>query len=138
MNPLPGGDSPQESAVWMPPESLQDVARIGGASAVSELLEDFRTDVAALLSELRQAVASDDSAAVKNCVHSIKGSAAQMGAGKLANACRQLEIEIRRNQAVLSESQLEMVESLFEEVAIAIERHPLARKTKPAAGGVEV
>lgn len=133
MEPEPAFDPVSVSgSTWSPPDSLRDLAQRGFANLVSEILDDFRTDVAARLVKLRQAVIARDITIARNEVHSIKGSAAQMGADALAEACRVLEVEAASAGWTLGDSQVEKIEGLFGRVAEEIERHPFSRRTGAA------
>jgi HPt (histidine-containing phosphotransfer) domain-containing protein len=127
VEPKPPSSSaaPENPPGWVLPEALEHLSQSGADSLVTELLGDFRADVAARLLRLRQAVARNDAATIKIEVHSIKGSAAQMGAAGLAAACRQVEIEARTGQGSLTEAQLDGLQALFDEVCRDIGRHPL-------------
>jgi histidine phosphotransfer protein HptB len=92
---------------------------------VAEILKDFRADGAVRVARLRNAVARGDPAAVREEAHSIKGSAAQMGAAELAAACQILESDARAGSLGDARAQLETIESLFDAVNRAIGRHPL-------------
>jgi HPt (histidine-containing phosphotransfer) domain-containing protein len=55
------------------------------------LIETFKTDSAVRISAINDALASQDSDAVRRAAHSFKGSASNMGATNLAELCRRLE-----------------------------------------------
>jgi len=114
--------------VWELPESLSRLARGGDAWLVAEILEDFCQDGRARLSRLRHAAASQDAATVKLEAHSLKGSAAQMGAEGLATGCRALELSASAGLTGGVEAQLDAIEALLEETCRAIARHPLCAK----------
>jgi HPt (histidine-containing phosphotransfer) domain-containing protein len=113
---------------WILPDSLADLARSGATGLVAELLDDFRTDVAVRLARLRTAVASGDAPVIKMEVHSIKGSAAQMGADGLAGACLQLEAEAATHHWNLAPDRVEPIQQQFDQVCEAMRRHPLGAK----------
>jgi two-component system sensor histidine kinase/response regulator len=113
---------------WVLPETLEHLAQGSEAELVAEIMGDFRTDVGVRLLNLRQAVARNDISVIKIEAHSIKGSAAQMGAPELADACLKLEIQARTNSVSDAGSQVETIQALFDEVSLAIQRHPLFRK----------
>jgi len=130
MEPLAGEESACNGE-WQPPEALEHLAHIAGAGAVTELLDAFRTDMVVRLAKLRQAVTNGDGTTMRVEVHSIKGSAAQMGAAKLAARCRELEIEYGRNEWTLQASEVETLQGLFDEASMAMARHRFAGSPGP-------
>jgi HPt (histidine-containing phosphotransfer) domain-containing protein len=120
---------------WVLPEELQHLVQIAGADVVRELLGDFCTDVGNRLLSLRQAVARDDRTTMKIGVHSIKGSAAQMGAADLAAACGKMEIGFSTGEWRISNAQVDQIQALFDEVLTGIARHPLGRMDPVARNG---
>jgi HPt (histidine-containing phosphotransfer) domain-containing protein len=84
------------------PAVVADLRRLrdGGApDLLHHLLELLRADGPRLLAEMREAVANGDAAKLRSSAHSLKGSAANLGARPLADLCRDLE-EIGRTGAV--------------------------------------
>ncbi len=131
-----GIDAPGNRPPWVVPEALEHLARTGAADLVAELLDDFRTDVAARLERLRGALATGDAATVKMEVHSIKGSAAQMGAGDLAAACRKLEVDAGADGWNLAGARVDTIQAEFDKVSADIGRHPLSRKETRLGDGI--
>jgi len=131
MEPLAGREESEGDAEWKPPEALEHLARIAGSGAVTELLDAFRTDMVARLAKLRHAVVDGDGATMRVEVHSIKGSAGQMGAAKLAARCRELEIEYGRNLWTLRASEVETLQGLFDEASMAMARHRFTTSPGP-------
>ncbi|MGO9257738.1 MAG: Hpt domain-containing protein [Bryobacteraceae bacterium] len=121
-------DAPESRPGWALPEALEYLAQSGAANLVTEIMDDFRTDVAARLLKLRQAVADNYGPGIKIEAHSIKGSAAQMGASDLAAACLKLEIDAGPDKWSLAGPQVEAIQALFDQVCLAIGRHPLGGK----------
>jgi HPt (histidine-containing phosphotransfer) domain-containing protein len=86
------------SAVWVLPPALQQLEECGEADLVQELIVMFQTDTAERLEILRTAVAAADYPAARLEAHTIKGSALQVGANRVADVCRQMEAEARKPQ----------------------------------------
>lgn len=124
--PTAAAGGPENHPDWVPPEALQQLAQTGSARVVAELLDDFRRDVTARLLQLRRAIDHNDGPAIRIQVHSIKGSAAQMGADRLAAACLQLELDMVRGVRNVTAADVESIQALFDEVSAAIARHPLS------------
>jgi HPt (histidine-containing phosphotransfer) domain-containing protein len=89
-----GSDFP---AVWVVPEALQQLVECGETDLVDELLTIFQSDTASRLAVLGRAVGAGDVATVKAEAHTIKGSAVQVGANRVAEACLQMETEARKS-----------------------------------------
>ena len=87
----------QSPAVLVVPAALQELAECGDAELVEELIAIFQTDTASRLITLERALAAGDHHAVRVEAHTIKGGAAQMGANRVADFCRQMELEAQRN-----------------------------------------
>jgi len=121
-------DMPENSPDWVLPEALRHLAAEGEAELVGELLGDFRADVAARMLKLRAAVARRDPVVVKAEAHSIKGSAAQMGAAGMAEACLALEMDTRAGSLENADSQIETIQTQFDRVCGAMAQHPLCPK----------
>jgi len=125
--PVLSTGSQDNHPAWVLPEALEHLAQGSDAELVAEIMDDFRTDVAARLANLRGAVVRNGAPTIKIEVHSIKGSAAQMGAMELAAACLKLEVDARRDSLAFAGPQVDAIQTLFDEVCLAISRHPLCR-----------
>jgi PAS domain S-box-containing protein len=71
--------------------SLRSLTSDGQPDAFVSLTTLFASSGAALVEGLRQGLARDDAEAVGRGAHELKGGAANLGAVRLADACRQLE-----------------------------------------------
>jgi len=78
-------------AGWAPPADLLELAA-EQPELISELVADFRHDTAGRLQEIDSALVRGDRARLRAEAHSIKGSARQLGAEKLADLCQQMEL----------------------------------------------
>ncbi len=76
---------------WKPPECLREFDLVTDKEIVEELIRSFVSDAAERLRSMRSVMLSGDGAQLARLAHSLKGSAAQMGAGQMAELCRQLE-----------------------------------------------
>jgi HPt (histidine-containing phosphotransfer) domain-containing protein len=86
------------SDAWVLPAALQQLEECGEAVLVQELIDIFQTDTAERLELLARAVATADYATARAEAHTIKGSALQVGAVRVADVCRQMELEARNAQ----------------------------------------
>lgn len=73
------------------PEELVEMAKEAGSDTVIELLDIFQEDSKARLEELCRAIGNGDSGEIQSQAHSLKGSAAQIGALAVSRLCRQME-----------------------------------------------
>lgn len=106
--------------VWAIPATLREVAADGDGQLLEELIADFQTDTLSRMEVLRRAVAAADSSTVRLEAHTIKGSAMQMGAQRLADSCYRLELAARDAQPQIFMPLYAAVISSFEEVRSAI------------------
>jgi two-component system, sensor histidine kinase RpfC len=67
--------------------ALANLERLGGSAFISGLVSQFSSDAAELLSSLRVAVAEEDVESFRDTVHSLRGSAANLGATRVFSAC---------------------------------------------------
>jgi HPt (histidine-containing phosphotransfer) domain-containing protein len=86
------------SGVWVLPAALRQLEECGEADLVEELIAIFQTDTAERLALLGRAVEMADYATTRAEAHTIKGSALQVGAVRVADVCRQMEVEARNAQ----------------------------------------
>ena len=91
----PGRDAP---AVWVVPAALQHLSECGETDLVEELIAEFQTDTASRLETVGRAIVAADYATIRLEAHTIKGSAVQVGANKVADACRQVEVAARNTR----------------------------------------
>jgi HPt (histidine-containing phosphotransfer) domain-containing protein len=103
-------------AVWVIPAALRQLADSGDAELVEELIAIFQTDTAERLEVMRRAIDARDFVAVGAEAHTIKGSAVQVGANRLAEFCRQMELEVRKNPPVDLARPFAMLLASFDEV----------------------
>ena len=76
---------------WRPPEAIQQLVDAGCLDLVPELIHSFTSDVASRIQTARAAADQGDITRLQRSIHSVKGSALQMGAGQLASICREIE-----------------------------------------------
>jgi HPt (histidine-containing phosphotransfer) domain-containing protein len=65
---------------------------------------------------MRQALAGSDFTRIRAEAHTIKGSASQMGADALAEACRELEMAANLHDARLISPWLTRIQGLFDDM----------------------
>ena len=72
-------------------EQLRSLAQAGNPELLDKLQESFTRDTPVRLASLRAAVVAGDADAVAFNVHTLKGSAANLGAGQIVTTCQQIE-----------------------------------------------
>jgi HPt (histidine-containing phosphotransfer) domain-containing protein len=104
---------------WWPPELLLEAAADDDGLIV-KLIDAFSTDTDDRIEHMRGALAASDFPRIRAEAHTIKGSASQMGADALAEACRELEIASNLREALLIAPLLNRIQALFEEIRAAM------------------
>ena len=87
----------QDLPVWVLPKTLQPLAESGDRELVEELIGDFLADGRARLEVIVRAIAGRDYRHVNLEAHTVKGSALQLGAARLADACYRLEFAAKQS-----------------------------------------
>ena len=113
-------------------EALNELLAMTGGDATLfvELLDTFLTDADQYLGELDAAVAVGDHAALQRPAHSLKSNAMNVGATRLAELSRALELEARTGSVPAADAQ---VAAVREELAIV--RDAVASVRREAADG---
>ena len=77
-----------------------------------QLVEIYLVDSRQVMQRIRSEVDSGDRTALQKAVHSLKGISANLGAGRLANLCGQIENQLRAGEPLVH-GWLEALEILF-------------------------
>jgi HPt (histidine-containing phosphotransfer) domain-containing protein len=115
---------------WVLPAALRQLEECGEADLVEELIAIFQTDTAERLELLARAVETGDYATARAEAHTIKGSSLQVGAVRVADACRQMEVEARKVQPLGLAAMFRALLQSFDEV-----RSVMAARRLPATDG---
>jgi HPt (histidine-containing phosphotransfer) domain-containing protein len=107
---------------WRPPSAIQDLADSGCSDLIPELIAAFTSDCVARLEKARTAAAAGNLSELKTQMHTIKGSALQMGALELAALCRQLEESVSSPTGCYAAA-LDTVNTAFEQTHRAMSRY---------------
>lgn len=92
----------------------------GGTDLVAELVELFVGDVPPRLDTLAGAIANGDAEALVRAAHSLKGSAATMGAVGMAELCRRMEMQGRAGDVAPAGALLVSLREEFERASRAL------------------
>jgi len=77
------------------PAALDRLVRFGGEKLLASMIDVFRSNGRERLDAARAALDAGDAAAAALAVHSLKSSAAQLGAMKLSGLCADAEVAAR-------------------------------------------
>jgi HPt (histidine-containing phosphotransfer) domain-containing protein len=91
-------------------EALRELDDSAGMDLVTELVTAFLESANAHLARVKRAVAEDDAKVLAQVAHSMKSSAAMLGAGSLADGYRQLEKCAREGRVDDARARLDQVE----------------------------
>jgi HPt (histidine-containing phosphotransfer) domain-containing protein len=79
-------------------DRLRELDPKGDNQLLPRVLAAFKSSVARLVPQLREASAAGDRAGVRHVAHTLKSSSASIGATQLALLCAELETMIRHDQ----------------------------------------
>jgi PAS domain S-box-containing protein len=105
-------------------DGFREFQQPGAPDLVEKLVNLFITDTSEHLLMLRAALTENDSSTVKKEAHSIKGSAGNIGAGRLAGLCKELEKQVEDN--ISAEKVFSQMEKEFTIVRQALESMPVS------------
>ena len=106
------------------------MAECGDADLVEELIGIFQTDTTSRLEVLGRAVAAGDLATVRAEAHTIKGSAVQVGAGRVADLCKQMELEARKTPPLELFSLFTRLQTSFHQACQVMAAHAESRANR--------
>ncbi|MFZ5949447.1 MAG: ATP-binding protein, partial [Candidatus Rifleibacteriota bacterium] len=92
---------------------------------VKTLLNSFVKETPELFEKISRAVADENLDEARTFVHSLKGSAANVGAEKLSNQARKFEMKIKENQPFNSIHEIDHLKRLFAELLEVIKKQQL-------------
>lgn len=84
-------ERPEPQEDWTLPADLAELAREKGTGLVRDLFADFRSDTTARLESVCEALTKGNLTRTRTEAHTIKGSAVQVGAARLARLCKRME-----------------------------------------------
>jgi len=100
---------------WSPPAMLLEAAA-GDAGLIVRLIDAFGRDTDERIERMLRTLAASDFPSIRAEGHTIKGSARQMGADALAEACREIETACDLQEASLVAARLNRVQELFADI----------------------
>jgi len=79
-------------------ENIRSLQKAGSPDMLKRVIQIYMTDSVLLIDEMIKALAEEDPEALRKAAHKLKSSSANLGAGRLAGFCRQVE-EIGRAES---------------------------------------
>lgn len=101
-------------------DQIGGLADAAGAAAVRAIMEAFWSTTEELSAELNQAILTADQDAVKKLGHALKGSAANVGAARMADRAKAIEIAAAEGDVDAARAALQAFSSDIEETRAAI------------------
>jgi HPt (histidine-containing phosphotransfer) domain-containing protein len=135
LNAVPSAPSPSrsvqtETARGIDAAALEDLSVRVGTEALVAIIDLFTRDANELLGALRKDFAREDAARVLRTAHTLKSTAATLGAASLASAAEELEILMRHGDVTSAGAVIDGVESRLRRVLdeLAPERERRVRR----------
>jgi HPt (histidine-containing phosphotransfer) domain-containing protein len=104
-------------------------AAAGDDGLIVRLIDAFGRDTNARVEQMRRALAASNFPNIRSEAHTVKGSARQMGADEVAEACQELEIACDLQDPSLIAARLNRVQGLFDEIRGAMTAYAGNRST---------
>ena len=101
-------------------ETFQQLKMDLGDEFISELVETYCTETPELIASLQKALKDQDSETFRRAAHSIKSSSASLGAMRLSEQARQLEMIGKSGDLAEAAGQLENLETEYALVQIQL------------------
>jgi len=101
----------------------------GDVEFFKEVLTDFLTEASRIRSEIHAGIIRGDAAAISHAAHSLKASCAVLGAQKLAEACREMELLARGERLEDLELRLSNFDGLLNIVRAELDEYLEAAKS---------
>jgi two-component system sensor histidine kinase RpfC len=108
--------------------ALADLESLGGHAFVSGLVSQFSDDAAELLSSLRAAVAEEDVQRFRDAAHALRGSAANLGAAGVFEACLALRAITPSQLALEGDAQVSRLVSDVDHALDVLKAHVAAHR----------
>jgi len=109
--------------------ALRDLQMEGKPDIRKKVIQAYLSSSLPLLAQLREAAASNDQEALQNAAHSLKSSSATVGALKLSELCRELEMSCRENRLEHAEDKVSAIGLEFLQVKKALHGEISSRKS---------
>ena len=102
-------------------EVIRGLQREGQPDLLDKVIGLYLRDAPGLLAAMRDAALKGDAEALRRAAHSLKSSSANVGAVRLCDACKALELAARAGELDQVDPQLAVIASDFAQARIALE-----------------
>jgi PAS domain S-box-containing protein len=121
--PGEGATEPVPAAAVLDPAALERLREMSGGDVafLEEVFEVFLADAPGMLAEMRQALAQGDAPTLRRAAHSLKSNAADFGAKRLSELCRELEMMGKAGTLDGAAEKLASIEAEWVQVKAALE-----------------
>jgi signal transduction histidine kinase/ligand-binding sensor domain-containing protein/HPt (histidine-containing phosphotransfer) domain-containing protein/ActR/RegA family two-component response regulator len=92
-------------------DRLRQLEQATGKAIVGEVVSNFLRDAPQRVATIREALANGDGETLRFTAHSLKGSGAQLGAGRLATLCQELEAQAKSGAFAAAEGKVAELEA---------------------------
>ncbi|MDY7096205.1 MAG: ATP-binding protein, partial [Acidobacteriota bacterium] len=123
--PSMGGGGAAPAGIVLDPQPLEHLQRLGssaGQNVLDQVIKLFLRDGPVRLERLRGALGEGDMDAVEQASHAFKGSAATLGAVRLAAACKRVEETARVDPLAVMPEDVEAVAQEYRRAAAELQR----------------
>lgn len=114
-------------ALLIESEQIDSLLDIAGVEGVRDILNAFWRSTEELSADLARCVAIGECTQAARSAHALKGSAANVGANRLADAARDVETHSKTGDLVAARNALEKLVAIYRETRAALESHVNAR-----------
>ncbi len=113
LDAIPGADAKSVVLDGTVLEQIRVMERNGAPQLLSRLIQIYLRDAIQLIEEARQAIGTGNAEALRVAAHTLKSSSANLGALRVRDACRELELQARAQQLAGAAERLALLESEF-------------------------
>jgi CheY-like chemotaxis protein/HPt (histidine-containing phosphotransfer) domain-containing protein len=103
-------------------DQFRELDPTGGLSLVKDIMRVYLDTTPAMLPQVEQAVAAEDGEALRRAAHFLKSSSANVGADRLAELFRRLEVMGRERELAEAKSLLDPMRRAYDDATVAIRR----------------
>jgi PAS domain S-box-containing protein len=117
--------SPEDLADILELRILEELKEMTGddTDVLGEVIDSYLEDTPQLLSQISQALESQDAKLLQRSAHTLKSSSASLGALNLSDLCREIEILGKTEKVAEATSLVSQALTMYEKVAIALENY---------------
>jgi len=101
-------------------KNIRALQREGAPDIVARVVSQYLEDAPRLLYAMREAVPTGNMGELRTAAHSLKSSSANVGANRLAELCKHIEMKARQNTIDRINTEVDNVEMEFERARAAL------------------